>query len=132
VTEIHLRIQKLKLRLRGLDEPAARALADGLGEAIVRAVHARDLIGAGSRRTERIDLGSITAAPGATPDTLRGQVASAIGAALTVPNSIAARNTRLPFRAGAPWAPGRGKGPGVRSATPTAPQAQPNGSGGNP
>jgi hypothetical protein len=89
VTEASVRIEKLKLRLRGLDEAAARSLAGGMGEAIARAVDAHSLIGAGSRRIERLDLGSIAAAPDATPDALRDQAASVVSAALATPNRMA-------------------------------------------
>jgi hypothetical protein len=83
--EANLHIEKLKLRVRGVDASTARALASGLGEAIASAVDVESLMRAGNRRLGRLDLGSVTATPGATADGLRVQVAASIGQAVSRP-----------------------------------------------
>ena len=87
MTEARLRIEKLKLRLRGLDEATAHSLAGGLGEAIAAAVDVAALRGGARGRVQRLDLGSLTASPGASADALRGQVAAAVGNAVSKPAS---------------------------------------------
>jgi hypothetical protein len=80
-----VRIQKLKLRLRGVDEATARSLASGLGNAIAAALDMRSLRNAGGQRIGRMDLGSISATPGATAEAIRAQVATAVGKAVNGP-----------------------------------------------
>ena len=84
MTEAKVRIEKLQLRLVGIDETTARALADDLGNTIGASVGTAALAGPGAARMDRVRLGSIRAGPGATPETLRAQVASAVGRALSV------------------------------------------------
>ena len=87
MTEVRLRIDKLKLRLHGLDETAASSLTSGLGEAIAGAVDVQALRQSPNRRVGRIDLGSMALTPGTTSAELRGQVATAVAGAVSKPGS---------------------------------------------
>lgn len=78
MTEASVHIQRLKVRLRGIDEATARSLASGLGDAIASAVDTTCLSDAAGRHIGRVDLGSIDAPRGTTPQALQADVAAAV------------------------------------------------------
>jgi hypothetical protein len=74
VTDARLRIERLVVRVRGMDEARARSLASGLGPGILRHL-APAVSGAAGGRVERVDAGTVAFTGGE-------QAAAAVAAAI--------------------------------------------------
>jgi hypothetical protein len=79
MTEIHLRIQKLRLRLRGVDPATAREVGDHLAEAIAAQLSPPLLKGAVRLDRARLELGSISLLVAPRPTEVRTPAARTIG-----------------------------------------------------
>ena len=78
-----LRIGRLRVRFRGVDARAARAAADGLGDAVLERLAATGVPDAARLAPRaRVDAGVIRSVATISPAALRGSMADAIVAAI--------------------------------------------------
>ena len=78
--EVNVRIEKLKLRLSGVDAATARAAAAGLGEAIAAGL--KPSLAGGSAEIRRMDLGVVQAPQASSASQLRQAAAGTVTKAI--------------------------------------------------
>jgi len=82
MANVHQRIARLRVRLKGVDAATARAVGDGLGEAIAASLSPGLPRPAAQGYVRAMQLGSVTLPAGADASTVRHAAASAVGRAL--------------------------------------------------